>query len=141
MPYPTTKSITNRLLNDVWFHGINDFMGRDSVSTAPAANIIENKDAFLLELAAPGFEKENFSLQVEKDLLTITANRASNTESTTEQKFLRKEFLYENFKRSFNLPQTVNKEDIAAVYVNGVLNVTIPKKEEVKPLVKNIEVA
>lgn len=141
MPYPATKSITNRLLNDVWFHGLHDFMGRDSVSTAPAANIIESKDAFLLELAAPGFEKEHFSLQVEKNLLTIAAQRTSNPESPTEQKFLRKEFLYENFKRSFNLPQTVNKEDIAAAYINGILNVIIPKKEEVKPEVKNIEVA
>ncbi len=141
MPYPATKSITNRLLNDVWFHGLNDFIGRDSNATVPAANVSETKDVFLLALAAPGFEKENFSLQIEKDLLTITGQRVSNTEEETDRKFLRKEFSNENFKRSFNLPQTVNKEDIAAVYTNGVLNVTLPKKEEVKPLVKNIEVA
>jgi HSP20 family protein len=141
-PFPATKSLTNGFLNEFFNRGVADFVGSDSVLSQPATNVSETNDAFNVALAAPGFEKKDFVLNVENGHLTIEAKHETKTEEKSEngERFLRREFRYESFKRSFKLPQTVNIEAIAAVYENGVLTVAIPKKEEAKPLTKNIQI-
>jgi HSP20 family protein len=138
-PFPTSKVFTNGILDELFNRNIGDVIGSDIVAQRPAVNILETKDDFKLEVAAPGFGKGDFDIKVENNLLTISAKREQKTENTDER-FTRREFRYETFTRSFNLPQTVNQNEVAAVYENGILNVTLPKKEEAKPAVKAITV-
>ncbi len=142
-PFPATKSLTNGFLNEFFNRGLADFTGSDVILNQPAVNVTETNDAFKLEVAAPGFDKKDFVLNVENGQLTIEAKHETKTEEKSDngERFLRREFRAESFKRSFKLPQTINIEAIAAVYENGVLNVAIPKKEEAKPLTKNIQIS
>lgn len=142
-PFPATKTFTNGFLNEFFNRGLNDFLGSDDlVLSQPAANVSETNDAFNLALAAPGFDKKDFNLNIENGYLTVEGKHEVNAEekSDTGERILRREFRYESFKRTFKLPQTVNIDSINAVYENGVLSVALPKKEEAKPLVKNIQI-
>jgi HSP20 family protein len=108
----------------------------------PAVNIQENLTNFVIELAAPGLKKENFAIEVEENVLKVSSKVASKSESEdTEKKFTRKEFSFRNFSRTFTLPETVDVENIAASYEDGILLVTIPKKEEQKALKKMVEIS
>ena len=97
----------------------------------PAVNIVEHENGFRLEVAAPGLKKEDFKINLDKQLLTISAQQEQKEEETTE-KYTRKEFSFSSFRRSFTLPQSVNGELINASYTDGVLKVELPKKEEAK---------
>ena len=103
---------------------------------APSVNVVENDDAFRLELAVPGYSKEDFRISVEKDTLSVSVEK----EVKAENSFLRREFATGNFCRSFLLPKTVEADQITAEYSNGILKIMIPKKEEVK-IRKEIQVA
>jgi HSP20 family protein len=99
--------------------------------TLPAVNIKENGNEFNIEFAAPGFSKTDFTVNIEDDLLTVSAEK--NVEKNEEQdKFTRKEFSYNAFARSFTLPKTANADKIDARYLDGILKLSIPKKEEAK---------
>lgn len=137
-PLPSTKSIFGSLLDDFFNGSIADFAESDT-PYVPAVNIVENRESFRIEIAAPGFEKKDFTLSVEKNQLIIGVERDVREEKQDER-YTRREIRYGSFKRTFNLPETVNKEGISAVYVNGVLNITLPKKEKEKPAVKTIEI-
>ncbi len=137
-PLPTTKFFGNGLFDEFFNRSLADVVGNDYMVSQPAVNIIDSKDAFRLEIAAPGYDKQDFSLQVEKDHVTIEAKHEAKTE-TAEERYTQRGFRYESFKRSYKLPETVNQDAISAVYENGILNVTLPKKEEVKT-VKAIQV-
>ncbi len=139
-PYPSTKTFVNGLFDEFLNRNLADYVGGDSVTSHAAVNVVEIEDAFRIELAAPGFDKQNFSLNVENDQLTIEANRENKEEKTTER-YTRREFRLASIKRSFKLPKTVNQEAISAVYENGILNVTLGKKEEAKPTVKAIQIS
>ena len=108
-----------------------DLVSRDVFKSTPAVNISESQEGYVLELAAPGMQKEDFKVEIEKGLLSISAEKTieQNDES---QKFTRKEFSYSSFTRSFNLPEKVNVEGISAGYENGILKLQLPKKEEAK---------
>ena len=108
-----------------------DYNFQNNLATLPAANIKETKDEFILELAAPGMKKSDFKIEVNNNVLSISSEKENNKEESNEG-FTRKEFSYHSFTRSFNLPQTVNKDAIAASYEDGLLNITIPKREEAK---------
>jgi len=138
-PFPSTKFFPNSLFDDFFNRSIADFVGSDALVTQPAVNILETNAAFKLEVAAPGFEKQDFSLNVENDYLTVRAQRERQKDDAAER-VTRREFRFDAFERSFKLPATVNQEVISAVYENGVLIVTIPKKEEAKSVVKTIEI-
>ncbi len=104
----------------------------------PAVNVLETEDAFQIELAAPGLKKEDFKVNIHENTLIIS------TEKTTETtgKYTRREFNFSTFKRSFTLPKTVDGEQIVATYTDGVLGLTLPKKEEAKPKEpRSIEIA
>ncbi|MEI6555884.1 MAG: Hsp20/alpha crystallin family protein [Paludibacter sp.] len=102
-------------------------------TTLPSVNIKENTDAFTVEVAAPGFEKGDFKLELNHDLLTISSEKKVESETKDGEQFTKREFSYQSFSRSFTLPQTTDGERIEASYDNGILKVSIPKKEEAKP--------
>lgn len=100
-------------------------------TTLPAVNIVETKDDFQVEMAAPGMNKNDFNIELDNDMLTISSVKEdSNVQG--ERNYSRREFSYQTFKRSFYLPNTVEAEKIKAKYQDGVLNLHIPKKEEAK---------
>ena len=107
--------------------------------TYPAANILETGDLFRLELAVPGLEKKDFDINVEKQVLTISANHeVATVEGETVR---RREFGTVNFKRSWRLPETIDSAAIEARYEAGILQVVLPKKEEAKEKpARNIEI-
>jgi HSP20 family protein len=102
-------------------------------TTLPSVNIKESTDEFEVELAAPGFEKKDFYIELNHDLLTISSEKKVENETKEGQQFARREFSYQSFSRSFTLPNTVDNDKIKAKYENGILRVSIPKKEEAKP--------
>ncbi|MEN8225542.1 MAG: Hsp20/alpha crystallin family protein [Bacteroidota bacterium] len=106
----------------------------------PSANIIENEKDFSIELAVPGMNKEDFSIKLEDDVLTISVEQKEMTEGK-EKNYTRREFRYDSFSRSFSLPEVVNQEKIKADYKNGVLSVTLPKSEEAKIKGKEIKIS
>ncbi len=101
----------------------------------PAVNVKESNTEFNIEFAAPGFNKSDFKINVESNVLTISAEKKEEKKNENE-KFTRREFSYNSFSRSFTLPQTVNADKIDAKYNDGILKLNIPKKEEVKALPK-----
>jgi HSP20 family protein len=118
----------------------NDYLGgTEQVRTTfiPAVNVIEQDERFLLEMSIPGFKKEDISIEVDKDLLTISSEEISENEEVNGH-FTRKEFHKQSFKRSFNLPETIQLDQIDAAYENGILSITLPKKEEALPQPKRI---
>lgn len=125
-------NLLNKFFNtelDNWSN--NNFSDLDA--TLPSINIKENEEAFIVDVAAPGFEKDDFNIELDHDVLTISSQVEEETESKEGERFTRKEFSYKSFKRSFTLPELVEDENISATYTNGILSITIPKKEEAKP--------
>jgi HSP20 family protein len=128
------------LFNDLFrpwdsFFDLNGGSGSPSFGTmnVPAANIIENKDHYEVNLAAPGMKKDDFNIDVEGNLLTISAEKEEKKEEKDER-YSRQEFSYTSFSRTFTLPNWVNKDKIDASYDNGLLKVHLPKTEEAKKL-------
>ena len=132
----------------------DDFFTRDLFSfplrtafnggSVPAVNIKETDTAFDLEMAAPGMEKKDFKIELEQDTLVISAQKENTNEEKSEDgKYSRKEFSYQSFTRSFNLPEDLVKaEEISANYKDGILRITVPKKDPVKPkLLKQITIS
>lgn len=114
----------DNFLSNKWFE-------KEFNQTLPAVNIKENADGFNIEFAAPGFSKTDFKVNIEQDLLTVSAEKKEEKKEENEQ-YTRKEFSYNTFSRSFTLPQTANAEKIDAKYSDGILRLVIPKKEEAK---------
>jgi HSP20 family protein len=94
----------------------------------PAVNIVENNDDFVLEVAAPGFDKKDFSVNVDNGQLTISAKLDNNL----EKKYALREFSVGEFERTFSLPDTIESDKINATYKEGILYVSLPKREEAK---------
>lgn len=117
---------------------INHLVQPPAIAGNVPANVVENTDGFHMELMAPGRVKEKFNLQVEKNLLTISYE--APVAEKLEVKQIRKEFSTGSFKRSFNLSDAINTNDIQAKYEDGLLKVFLPKKEEAKPVNKQITV-
>ena len=122
------------LMDDI----LNDFTKPSY--TAPAVNIKENDTSFIVEVAVPGYSKEDITVNVENNVLTIASNKQSEIDESNEN-YTRKEYSYHTFKRSFNLPKDrINSEAIAANYKNGELIISLPKVEKVTPKAKLIEI-
>lgn len=131
----------------------DDFFGRElfnwgnnnyssTSTTMPSVNIRETGDNFEVEVAAPGMDKKDFQITLDGNLLTISSSKQQSNEET-EDRYTRREFSYQSFQRSFQLPKdVVDQENINARYENGLLSLTIPKKEEAKKQApKMIEIA
>ena len=144
-----TKALTR--VNDIFPEMLDDFFKPwnerftgnmwGKMLTMPAVNITENKDNFFVSLAAPGLRKEDFHIDLDGNMLTISCEKEDEKEEKVE-KMTRKEYSFTSFNRSFTLPEDVLMEKIEATYVDGILNIALPKKEEAKKLVprKNISV-
>ncbi|MFI5164947.1 MAG: Hsp20/alpha crystallin family protein [Bacteroidia bacterium] len=107
----------------------------------PAVNVTETKDFFMVSLAVPGLKKNDFKIDIEGNMLTISSEKEETIEEK-DAKFTRKEYNYSSFSRSFTLPEEVKREKIEAIYEDGVLKLTLPKSEEFKKVaaVKHIAV-
>lgn len=107
----------------------------------PAANVVENDKEFRVELSVPGFGKDDFKVEIEKNVLTVSASKDSNKEEKSEdEKVLRREFYSSSFSRSFVLPENIDVENINAEQKDGVLKISLPKIEAPEDKVKKIEI-
>jgi HSP20 family protein len=121
-------SIFEDLFNDSRLADVSNFG-----STLPAVNIKETADDFKVEVAVPGKKKDDFNIELDQNVLTISSEtKNENEEKSEDGTFTRKEFNYTSFKRAFTLPDSVEQDKIKAVYKEGVLNITVPKREESK---------
>ena len=102
-------------------------------------NIKETDKNYSIEIVAPGFEKTDFKVSLEQQLLTISAEKKNEVKDENEKQ-IRSEYSYRSFKRSFTLDEKTDGTKIDAKYFNGVLTLNLPKKEEVKPAVKEINI-
>ena len=139
-------SIVKRNNNDLWNtpNLFNDFFTRDlwdwgmrnnstTNTSIPAVNIRETADSFEVEMAAPGMKKEDFKVELDNNVLTISSEREQRNEENDGQRYARREFSYQSFQRTFHLSKdVVDADKIQARYENGLLRLTIPKKEEAK---------
>ncbi|MDD2797702.1 MAG: Hsp20/alpha crystallin family protein [Bacteroidales bacterium] len=135
-----------------WTNLFDDFLGKEMVEwpnrrsnfanySVPSVNVKENENNFEVEMAAPGLQKADFKIDLNRNLLTISSEKKEETEVKESNSYTRKEFSYQSFSRSFTLPEIVDSEAISAKYDNGILTVTIPKKEiALRNNVKQIEI-
>lgn len=122
------------LLSDFW-----NLPFDNAVAAQPAVNILETAEGFRIEVAAPGLSKDDFKVNVEKNLLTISAQK-ENVRAEDGVKAHRREFAYGAFERVFRLPETIDTNHIKANFQNGILYVNLDKKAETKPAIKTIEI-
>lgn len=113
----------------------NGWLDREFRQSLPAVNIKENKKEFNIEFASPGYNKKDFKIDLDEDVLTISAEKQEEKKEERDS-FTRKEFSYNSFSRSFTLPQTVMADKIDAKYNDGILKLSIPKKVDAKMLPK-----
>ena len=125
-------SVFDRIFEGDIFERLNRNFSQTN-TTLPSVNIKENANEFKVELAVPGFNKDDFKLKLNQDLLTISSEKKVESETNEGERFTKREFSYQSFSRSFTLPLTADSERIQANYDNGILVVRIPKKEESKP--------
>jgi len=138
-PAKNTSSV-NPWFNDVFESVFNDPLLTDRlVSRVPAVNIAETDGDFQIELAVPGLKKEDFKINIDKNVLSISSEK-KNENSQEGKKFSKREYSYTSFTRSFTLPETIDHNKIDAAYVDGILKLTIAKKEEAKVQSREIAV-
>lgn len=130
-------SIFDDMFKTDWFGGTTNV---NSIGVSiPAVNIVERDDAFEVAVAAPGKLKEDFNIELDNDVLTISAEEKKESDTANNSgRFTRREFSYSTFKRAFSLPEAINTAAINANYENGVLNIVLPKKEEAKVQAKRM---
>ena len=122
----------NFFSRDLMDWGNSNFSNTDT--TLPAVNVRETDDAFEIEVAAPGMSKEDFRVNMENNLLTISSEKKEEKKEEEKGRFSRREFSYQSFQRSFAIPENlVEGEQITAKYCDGILCISLPKKEDVKP--------
>lgn len=125
-------SLMNEIFKPDWFGGLENMN-----SNVPSVNIKDNEKDFELELAVPGRKKEDFNIEIDKNVLTISSEVNSEKE-TSEENYTRREFGFTSFKRAFTLPETIDEEKIKADYVDGILSFTLPKRKESLPKPKRM---
>jgi len=142
----TLPTLTDEFFNLNPFFGSSllDFngglMSENDFSLIPDANIIENGKDYKIELAVPGLERKDFNVEIKDDMLIVSAEKKEESEHE-DKNYRTREFSYNSFYRSFALPKNLVVEKVDAKYHNGVLNITLPKKEvEVSKPVKKIKV-
>ena len=134
------NSVLAPVFNDLFESVFNDSVLSDRmISRVPAVNISEQQDKYLIELAAPGLKKEDFSVQLDKKLLTITVEQKS-AQKEQDKFYNKREFSYQSFVRSFSLPESADDAGIEAKYVDGILSIVVSKKDEAQNSVKKIEI-
>jgi len=143
------KKPNGRNLADPWptseFFDIDNLFGRSWLKpfekTLPAVNISEDEKSYTVDVVAPGMKKDNFKVNVEDDVLTISAEaKHENTEKDESRQYSRREYSHSSFTRSFRLPDNAKVDNISASYEDGVLKLTIPKTKMQVKSTKEIKV-
>ncbi len=130
----------NPFFTDVFDSILNDsFLSERYAAKTPAVNIAETENEFHIELAAPGLKKEDFKINLDKNILIVSADKkAENVEEG--KKFSKREYSYSSFSRSFTLPEVADQTKIEAEYTDGILKLNVAKKEEAKAQAREISV-
>jgi len=123
---PSFPVLFNNILNDF------DRVAPSHQNSFPSVNVIESENEFKIELAAPGLSKDSFKINVHENTLSISSEKKEINEENTPN-YTRKEFDFGSFKRTFTLPKTIDVDKIAAAYEHGILQLSLPKKDEAKP--------
>jgi HSP20 family protein len=125
------QSLLNDFFSDSWFDSSLSNWS-PAGNTLPAINVIENNDDFVIEVAAPGMKRDDFKVELDNHILTVSSEK-DNTDESGERSYTRREFSYYSFRRTFALPQQkVEGDKIAAKYEDGILRITVPKRDEAK---------
>lgn len=125
--FPSIESIWDNFFNRDFFS-----KGLDLGTKVPAINTKETDDSFQVEVAVPGMKKEDFKIDLDNNILTISSEKKEEKEEKDGKKITRREFSYSSFQRSFQLPDNVKEEEISAEYTDGLLKLSIPKTESKK---------
>ncbi|MDP3469886.1 MAG: Hsp20/alpha crystallin family protein [Daejeonella sp.] len=139
-----TNKVFKPAYNDVFesFFNADPFLSKSTLLRNPAVNIAENENEFHIELAAPGLKKEDFKINLENDLLSVSAERKEEkTELDDAKKYNRLEYNYSSFMRTFTLPETADHAKISAEYKDGILYIKVAKKEEAKIMAREITIS
>lgn len=133
--FPNVNSLFDGFFND----DINVLSPISNAMSLPAVNVIENDESYVMELAAPGKAKKDFDIKIDKGLINISSEESEEHESENKN-YTRKEYSYQSFNRSFNLPDEVKEDEINASYKDGILTIVMPKKDVVVSTSKSIEI-
>ena len=134
------NTLANPRFNDVFESIFTDsFFGQPALNKVPAVNIAETENQFHIEMAVPGLKKEDFKINLDKNVLTVSADKKSET-TEDGKKYNKREFVYSAFTRSFTLPETADQANIEAEYTDGILKLNVAKKEEAKAQTREIAV-
>jgi HSP20 family protein len=139
MTYVKFNQPSLKSLNSFFDNILNDLPAQSNGFNFPPVNISESKDNYELEFNVPGRNKEDFKITVDKNILTVSFEKKEESKDENKKQ-IKKEFTLQPFKRSFTLDEKVISDNIAAKYENGLLTLSIPKKEEVKVEAKQIAV-
>jgi HSP20 family protein len=130
--FPGLNLFDDFFSRDLWNWGLNN--NSSTNTTIPMVNVKETGENFEVKMAAPGMNKEDFKVELDGNLLTITSEKNQENEVKEGERYSRREFSYQSFQRSFQLPkEVVDADKIEAKYENGVLKLVIPKNENAKP--------
>jgi HSP20 family protein len=133
-------SLARQGFDDIFESVLNDtFLSDRMVSRVPAVNVSETDGHYHIELAAPGLKKEDFKVNLDRDMLTISAEQQSE-QKENDKKYNKCEYNYASFVRSFTLPDSANDEGIEAEYTDGVLKINVAKREEARTASRQIEI-
>jgi HSP20 family protein len=125
------NSLVNPFFNDVYSLLNDSFLNEKLATRTPAVNIAENDNQFEVELAVPGLSKEDFKINLDKNVLSVSADKKTETVDENK-KFTKREYSFNSFSRSFTLPESADQSKIEADYSAGILKLIIAKKEEAK---------
>jgi HSP20 family protein len=131
--FPSMPSLLNDFFADDWLDS-SLANWKSSGATLPAVNVRETNDDFRIEVAAPGLKRDDFKVELDNNVLTISSQREdTHEEKERDGSYTRREFSYRSFQRSFSLPESkVEGDKITARYEEGILQVTVPKREDAK---------
>lgn len=130
---PTLMPHVPSFFND--FFDDDTFLNKSWFNKMPAANVVESKDSFIVELAVPGMNKKDFHVDLENNILTIFCEKKEEFKEN-DAHYTRREFSYNTFNRTFTLPEYVDMKHIEAKYTDGILKVMLPKKEEARNMIR-----
>ena len=131
--FPSLPSFFDRFFEgDLMDWTSSNFAGNRS--TLPAVNVLDNENEYLIEVAAPGMKKADFKINFDNGRLTISSEKQEELKKNEGYRYTRREFCYQSFQRTFTIPENiVESGKIGANYSDGILHITLPKREEVKP--------
>ena len=143
LPLIKSRKSTPSLLDEFFGGGdLYNWFEKPDWNSVPSVNVTEEKDIYHIDVAAPGLEKKDFRIDLNNDLLTVSSEKKVENEKKDGTKVIFKEFNFSSFSRSFYLPEGVDQSKIEATHENGILKISLPKREEFKKQIpRMIEIA